>query len=161
MNKTFNTTILAAFFCMGSFGLYKWFTSKIIPESDLIPTKGKIIEISHNDDHHKDIIIRLENGSELFRFLERFPNYKQAQIELKVDSIVCIWHKPQPSKIYTMYRMDAHNETILSYADVARSYNKDSRNVLKAGVTFSVAFIVSLILRIRNKRKKRDNQALN
>jgi len=160
MNKTFNTILLVIFFCMGSFGFYKWITSKLIPETDIVPTKGRIVEVTYGGDDNKDIIIRLDKGPELFRFLERFPNYKNAHLELEVDSVLCVWHKPQQSKMYTIYRLDVRDETILSYADVARSYETDSWNVLKVSATFSVAFIVALALRLHDERKMRTNQRL-
>jgi hypothetical protein len=159
-NKIFDIGILALFLALGSFSFYKWFSSNLIAENILVMTKGKIVEVSHGGDNNKDIIIRIDTHPELFRFLGRFPKYEEAELALRVDSTVCIWHSPKPGKMYMICRMEKNDKTILSYADLAESYNKDMKKVFYGSIMWSVAFIVALIRYIVNQRKLRANQSL-
>ena len=160
-NKIFNLCAIAVFFAMGSFGFYKWINTNLIPENDLVMTKGKIVDVSHSGDNNRDIIIRLDNRPELFRFYGRFPKYEEVESVLRVDNMVSVWHSPKPNKTYAIYRIDASDKTIFSYADIAESYDNDLKKVFYGSVTWSVAFIVALTRYIINEKKLRANQSLS
>jgi len=97
-NKIFNLCVIAAFFAMGSFGFYRYINSNLIPENNLVMTKGKIVDVSHGGDNNRDIIIRMDNLPELFRFPGRFPKYEEVELALRVDNTVSVWHSPKPNK---------------------------------------------------------------